>query len=258
MNSENLIYQKRKRFGIITLNRPDKRNALSMALLREMVDLLKSIREDRKIRVVIIKSRGSVFSSGHDMSEMLGKHILFYERLFDTCSEVMEMIRHLPQPVIAQVQGIATAAGCQLVAACDLAVASEDARFATPGVRIGLFCSTPMVPLSRAVGRKKALEMLLTGDMISAREAERWGLINKVVPPQALEQEVESLATRIAESSPSVVQIGKRAFYSQTDMEESAAYGYAVEVITLNATTADAQEGISAFLEKREPIWQAR
>jgi enoyl-CoA hydratase/carnithine racemase len=189
---------------------------------------------------------------------MLGKHILFYERLFDTCSEVMEMIRHLPQPVIAQVQGIATAAGCQLVAACDLAVASEDARFATPGVRIGLFCSTPMVPLSRAVGRKKALEMLLTGDMISAQEAELRGLINKVVPPQALEQEVESLAMKIAASSPLVVQIGKRAFYSQTNMEESAAYRYAVEVIALNATATDAQEGISAFLEKREPIWQAR
>jgi len=258
MSLENLIYQKRERFGVITLNRPDRRNALSMKLLGEMIDLLKSIREDRKVRVVIIKSRGSVFSSGHDMSEMLGKHILFYERLFDTCSEVMEMIRHLPQPVIAQVQGIATAAGCQLVAACDLAVASEDARFATPGVRIGLFCSTPMVPLSRAVGRKKALEMLLTGDMISAQEAERRGLINKVVPPQALEQEVESLAMKIAASSPLVVQIGKRAFYSQTNMEESAAYRYAVEVIALNATATDAQEGISAFLEKREPIWQAR
>ncbi len=256
MNSQNLTYNKLRSIGFITLNRPDKRNALSMRLLEEMIEVLESIRKDEGIRVVVIKSRGQVFSSGHDLSEMIGKGALFYERLFETCCEMMQLIRRLPQPVIAQVEGLATAAGCQLVAACDLAVASEDARFATPGVRIGLFCSTPMVPLSRAVGRKKALEMLLTGDLVSAREAERWGLVNKVVPAEALEKEVESLVLKIVRASPSVVRIGKRAFYSQIEMEESKAYAYATEVIALNAMAPDAQEGMSAFLEKREPTWQ--
>jgi len=258
MDYRNLTYERMDGIGIITMNRPDKRNALSLGLVREMVDVLESIRGDNETRVVIIRSRGRVFSSGHDMSEMIGKDVLSYEGLFRTCSEMMQLIRDLPQPVIAQVQGVATAAGCQLVAACDLAVASEDAQFATPGIKIGLFCSTPMVPLSRTVGRKKALEMLLTGDVISAREAERYGLINRVVPAEALEKETVSFAMKITQASPLVVRIGKRAFYSQIEMEDSKAYAYATQVITLNAMAVDAQEGMSAFLEKREPVWQGR
>ena len=258
MDYQNVTYERMNGIGIITLNRPDKGNALSMGLLEEMIGVLESIKKDREVRVVIIRSRGRVFSSGHDMSEMIGKEALFYRRLFETCSEVMQLIRDLPQPVVAQVQGVATAAGCQLVAACDLAVASEEARFATPGIKIGLFCSTPMVPLSRAVGRKKSLEMLLTGDMIGAREAEQYGLINKVVQPETLEKEVESLALKIAQASSMVVKTGKRAFYSQIEMEEIKAYAYATEVIALHAMAGDAQEGMSAFLEKRQPIWQEK
>jgi enoyl-CoA hydratase/carnithine racemase len=258
MGYDSIRYERKNEIGVITLNRPEKRNALSMGLLGEMIDVLRLIRQDRSIRVVIIKSVGKVFSSGHDLSEMVGREVTFYEELFHMCSETMELIRQLPQPVIAQVQGIATAAGCQLVAACDLAVASEEARFATPGVRIGLFCSTPMVPVSRAIGRKKALEMLLTGDMIGSQEAEQRGLINKVVPPEELESEVESLALKITKSSPLVVEIGKKAFYGQIEMDMSKAYQYTTEVIALNAMTADAQEGISAFLEKREPTWQGK
>jgi len=258
MDYQNLKYEKRQQIGIISLDRPDKRNALSLGMLREMIEVLESIKKDNGIRVAIIRSEGQDFCSGHDLSEMIGKEARFYQKLFETCSEMMELIRHVSQPVIGQIQGAATAAGCQLVAACDLAIASEEARFATPGVKIGLFCTTPMVPLSRAVGRKKALEMLLMGDMISAREAERYGLVNKVVPPEALEVEVESFARKIAAASPLVVQIGKRAFYSQIEMEESNAYKYATEVIALNAMAADAQEGISAFREKRDPIWQGK
>ncbi len=258
MDFQDLRYERNQGIGIISLDRPDKRNALSLGLLKQMIEVLESIKKDNEIRVVIIRSEGRVFSSGHDLSEMIGKNALFYKRLFETCSEMMELIRSIPQPVIGQIQGVATAAGCQLVAACDLAIASEEARFATPGIKIGLFCTTPMVPLSRAVGRKKALEMLLTGDMISAREAERYGLVNKVVPAEDLEREVESLARKITAASSLVVGIGKRAFFSQIEMEESKAYRYATEVIALNAMAADAQEGMSAFLEKRDPIWQRK
>jgi len=255
---ENLSYEKDKGIAVVILNRPDKMNALSLALIEELIHLLGSIGGDEKIRVVVIKSRGKAFCSGHDMSEMTGRGPRFYQKLFERCSEMMQLIRHLPQPVIAQVQGIATAAGCQLAASCDLTIASEDARFATPGVKIGLFCSTPMVPVTRAVGRKKALEMLLTGDMMTASEAERCGLINRAVPSDVLEREVESLATKIAQASPLVVQIGKKAFYSQLEMEESTAYAYTARVIALNAMADDAQEGMSAFLEKRQPFWKGK
>ena len=258
MNHRNLAYEKTRGIAIVRLNRPDKRNAMSMDFIQEMIEVLESIKEDEEVRVVVIRSEGAVFSSGHDMSEMIGKRAMFYEALFETCWTMMGLIRDLPQLVIAQVQGLATAAGCQLVAACDLAIASEDARFATPGVKIGLFCSTPMVPLSRAVGRKKALEMLLTGDMISAEEAERYGLINRVVPPEQLDEEAEAWALRIADASPLVLRIGKKAFYEQIEMEESRAYAYATKVIVLNALAADAQEGMTAFLEKRRPVWQNR
>jgi enoyl-CoA hydratase/carnithine racemase len=229
-----------------------------MNLMAEMIDLLKAIKKKLEVRVVIIRGEGQVFSSGHDLSEMLEGNVVSYRRIFDACSEVMLAIRDLPQPVIAQVQGMATAAGCQLVAACDLAVASKEARFATPGVRIGLFCHTPQVPLARAVGRKRALEMLLTGRPISAEEAERFGLINKVVPPDRLAEETLSLAQHIAQASPLTMALGKKSFYRQIDTDEEQAYDYAQEMMALNAMTEDAREGISAFLQKREPKWQGK
>jgi len=244
--------------GFITLNRPEKRNALSKNLMAEMIDLLKSIKTDRQVRVVILRAEGPAFSSGHDLSEMLEGDAVFYREVFDACTEMMEAIRALPQPVIAQVQGMATAAGCQLVASCDLAVASREARFATPGVRIGLFCHTPQVPLSRAVGQKKALEMLLTGRPISAEEAERLGLVNKVVPAERLAEETLTLAKDIAQASPLTLALGKKSFYRQIELDEHGAYDYAKEMMALNALTEDAREGISAFLNKRTPQWKGK
>ncbi|MGB9699909.1 MAG: enoyl-CoA hydratase [Thermodesulfobacteriota bacterium] len=244
--------------GFITLNRPEKRNALSLNMMQEMISLLKMIKGQREIRVVIIKGAGPVFSAGHDLGEIIGRDISDYRLIFATCTEMMQAIRDLPQPVIAQVHGVATAAGCQLVATCDLAVAEENARFATPGVRIGLFCHTPQVPLSRAIGRKKALEMLLTGRPITAQEAERCGLINKVVPLESLAEETWQLAQQIAQASPLTLALGKKSFYNQVEAVEERAYAYAQEMMALNALTEDAQEGISAFLQKRTPQWKGK
>ena len=185
----------------LTLNRPERRNALSLALMEEAIRALHDLRDDRDVRAIVVEGAGPAFSSGHDLGEMVGRDVAFYERLFDVCTELMEEIHRVPQPVIAKVHGAAYAAGCQLVAACDLAVAAEGTRFATPGVRIGLFCSTPMVPVSRAVGRKRALEMLLTGDPIDAEAALEWGLVNKVVPAEQLEAAVADLVERIARST---------------------------------------------------------
>ena len=258
MNYRDIRFQSGEGIGFITLNRPEKRNALSMNLMAEMIDLLKTIKKNPEVRVVIIRGEGSVFSSGHDLSEMLEGSVVSYRCVFDACTEMMQAIRDLPQPVIAQVQGMAAAAGCQLVATCDLAIAEEGARFATPGVRIGLFCHTPQVPLTRAVGRKRALEMLLTGRPISADEAERYGLINKVVPADRLAKETLSLAKHIAQASPLTLSLGKKSFYSQIETDEARAYNYAKEMMSLNAMTEDAQEGISAFLQKRDPQWKGK
>ena len=258
MNHRDIKFQMEGEIGFIILSRPEKRNALSMNLMAEMIDLLQSIKKDSRIRAVIIKAEGSVFSSGHDLSEMLDGDAAFYRSVFNTCTEMMEAIRDLPQPVIAQVQGMATAAGCQLVATCDLAVASQEARFATPGVRIGLFCHTPQVPLSRAIGRKRALEMLLTGRPISADEAERYGLVNRVVPANRLAEETLGLAKHIAQASPLILALGKQSFYRQIESAEHGAYDYTKEVMSLNALTEDAQEGISAFLQKRTPQWKGK
>jgi len=244
--------------AIVTLNRPERRNALSLELMQELIRALEVIGKDRDLRVVILAAAGKVFSSGHDLSEMVGRDVNEYREIFDVCTELMEKIQSIPQPVIAQVQGVATAAGCQLVADCDLAVASEEARFATPGVKIGLFCTTPMVALSRAVGRKRALEMLLTGEMVDAKTAAEWGLVNRVVPAAALANEARKLAERIAEASLLVVAIGKQAYYTQIDLDQPKAYAYAKEVMTMNSLAADAQEGISAFLEKRPPCWTGK
>ncbi len=208
------------------------------------------------MRVVVITGAGPVFSSGHDLSEMVDRDGDTYDRLFAVCTELMLAIHELPQPVIARVHGIATAAGCQLVASCDLAVAAESARFGTPGVRIGLFCSTPMVPVSRAVGRKRAMEMLLTGELIDAATAADWGLVNRVVPDGELDAAVDALAARIVAASPLTVGIGKRAFYDQIDLGERAAYDLTQQVMARNAEAGDAQEGITAFLDKRAPTWR--
>jgi enoyl-CoA hydratase/carnithine racemase len=242
----------------LTLNRPERRNALSLGLMRELLDALAATAADTEIQVVVIGGEGPAFCAGHDLSEMVGCELDDYRELFDVCSELMLAIHRLPQPVIARVHGIATAAGCQLVAACDLAVAADDARFATPGVKIGLFCSTPMVEVSRAVGRKQALELLLTGDPIDAATAVQWGLVNRAVPSAELDAAVADLTGRVARGSSRTIEIGKRAFYEQIDVPIEQAYGHAKEVMARNAAERDAQEGIGAFLAKRHPVWEGR
>lgn len=254
---EHLLFEIDGRIAYVTMNRPEKRNALSVALMLELTECFRAIGEDRAIAVVILRGNGPAFCAGHDLNELVGRSPDFYRYVFDVCTRLMDTIQSIPQPVIAQVHGMATAAGCQLVATCDLVVASEDARFATPGVKIGLFCSTPMVAVSRNLPHKKMMEMLLTGEPISAQEALLYGLVNRVVPREALETETRALAERIAAASPFVVGLGKQAFYRQLEMPLSQAYAYAKEVMTLNAMAADAQEGICAFLEKRPPRWPA-
>jgi len=245
----------------LTLNRAGARNALSQALMTAMQDALGAAASDKSVRVIVIGADGPAFSSGHDLKEMTkrrgdaDKGKAFFEALFKQCSTLMQTIVRHPKPVIAQVQGIATAAGCQLVASCDLAVASSSARFATPGVNIGLFCSTPMVALSRNVSRKHAMEMLLTGEMIAADHALRIGLVNRVVSPPELHAETMKLAEIIAAKPHGTLKIGKEAFYRQIEMGLSEAYDYASRVMTENMLAAEAAEGIGAFVEKREPKW---
>jgi enoyl-CoA hydratase/carnithine racemase len=255
---EHVLYESDGTIALVTMNRPKKYNALSLDHMRELISCLKAIGEDRETSIVVLRGNGPGFCAGHDLSEMIGRDPAFYRHVFDVCCELMETIQAIPQPVIAQVHGIATAAGCQLAATCDLVVASEDARFATPGVKIGLFCSTPMVALSRAVGQKKSMEMLLTGEFVSAEEALAEGLVNKVVPAEELEAEARKLVEKIAEASPLVVGVGKQAFYRQLEMPTEQAYAYTREVMSFNATFADAQEGMCAFLEKRKPEWKGR
>ena len=253
---EYILFEEGGPIARITMNRPEKRNALSLAHMQELINCLRAIGEGKVAQVVILGGNGPAFCAGHDLSEMVGRDPEFYRHLFDVCCELMETIQKIPQPVIAEVHGVATAAGCQLAATCDLVVASENARFATPGVRIGLFCSTPMVALSRSVGQKKSMEMLLTGEFISAEEALAEGLVNRVVPAEELEAETRALAEKIAEASPLVVGVGKQAFYRQLEMPVEQAYAYTKEVMSFNASFADAQEGICAFLEKRKPEWK--
>jgi enoyl-CoA hydratase/carnithine racemase len=240
----------------LTLNRPAARNALSMALMEALDAELAAIADDSGVKVVIIAGNGPAFCAGHDLREVRANPTRdAYHALFALCSRLMQRIVRLPKPVIAQVQGVASAAGCQLVASADLAVAAESARFAMPGVDIGLFCSTPMVALSRAVGRKAAMEMLLTGEMVGAARARDIGLVNRVAPDDGLRDAALSLAQQIAAKSPLTLAIGKQAFYRQAEMDLSAAYDYASEVMTRNMLARDAEEGIDAFLQKREPHW---
>jgi enoyl-CoA hydratase/carnithine racemase len=245
------------RDGVATLrlNRPEKRNALSQELLERLRAALDEVARDAGVRVVVLAAGGPVFSSGHDLGEMVGRRQDEYQQLFALCSEVMLRLRRLPQPVIARVQGPATAAGCQLVAACDLAVAVDTATFATPGVKIGLFCTTPMVPLVRAVPAKAAMEMLLTGRPVSAQQALAWGLINRAVPAAQLDEAVAEFVDAVRAASPVTVRLGKQAFYDQLALDEAEAYLRATEVMTCNALEGDAQEGMRAFLDKRRPRW---
>lgn len=247
---------------MLTLNRPKARNALSRAMMTALEAELAAAAEDPSVVVVVLAGAGPAFCAGHDLKELRAvaeaDRPAFYAATFAQCSRLMTAVVRLPKPVIARVHGIATAAGCQLAASCDLMLASETARFATPGVNIGLFCSTPMVALSRAVGRKHAMEMLLTGDLISADRAERMGLVNRVVPEADLDDQTLSLARQIASKSPLTLAIGKEAFYAQAEMPLDDAYGYTSEVMTRNMLARDAEEGISAFLEKRHPVWEGR
>jgi enoyl-CoA hydratase/carnithine racemase len=251
-----LLREDRNGVAWLTMNRPAARNALSIGLMEAMDSALADIATDRTVRVVVIAGAGPGFCAGHDLREIRGEpQRAAYEALFSLCARLMQRIVSLPKPVIAQVHGVATAAGCQLVASADLAIAAETARFATPGVHIGLFCTTPMVALSRAVGRKAAMEMLLTGDLIPASRALEIGLVNRVVANDALKAAVTDLATRIARGSPTAIAAGKRAFQRQVDMDLGAAYDFASAVMTENMLADDASEGIDAFLLKREPVW---
>jgi len=258
MNLQYIEFENIREIGRITLNDPEKRNALSLKMLRELYCLLTNIKTRRDIKVVIIRGAGDNFSSGHNLKELIGHSKADYTEIFNICSNFMQELQKIPQPVIAQVHGIASAAGCQLVAACDLAVAETEAQFETPGVKIGVFCTTPAIPLVRAIGRKRALEMLFTAKRISAHEAKEYGLINKVVPLEQLESETIALAEKIAEASLVTLGIGKQAFYTQVNLPDSQAYTFGTEVIVNNLFTEDAKEGISAFLEKRQPIWQEK
>jgi enoyl-CoA hydratase/carnithine racemase len=242
----------------LTLDRPDRRNALSEGLLARIEEALEAVAIDPTARVVVIAANGPVFSAGHDLSEMVGRSEAEYAELFGRCSRVMGRLRTLPQPVIARVQGPALAAGCQLVAACDLAVAAEGATFATPGVKIGLFCTTPMVPLVRSIPPKAAMEMLLTGAPILAQKALSIGLVNRVVPADDLDAVVREWADAILAASPMTVRIGKAAFHDQLGLDEPSAYRRATAVMVDNAGRHDAQEGIAAFLGKRRPTWTGR
>lgn len=257
---EPVLLEKENHVGWLTLNRPDKRNALSIDVMTRVFEKLKLIEGDPDIHVVVLKGNGPAFCAGHDLQEMSGPQydLSHFSRIFELCTEMMTKLHQLPQPVIAQVHGIATAAGCQLVAACDLAIAEEGTRFATPGVKIGLFCTTPMIPLVRVIGRRRALEMLMTGRFVSAREAESFGLVNKVVPAEELEEATRSWAEELAQFSSYTTAYGKRAFYAQVDLDERSAYNYAQQAIAANCLADDAQEGIGAFLEKREPHWKGR
>lgn len=258
MDYREITYTDREPLGIVTLNRPEKINALSRRMVAELSHLFDALAGAETVKALIVQAAGKHFCAGHDLSEMVGVGAAEAKAIFDDCTAMMQKIHRLPQPVIAQVQGVATAAGCQLAAWCDLTVAESGARFATPGVRIGLFCTTPMVAISRAIGRKAAMEMLLTGRYYSAHEAKELGLVNRVVPPEELAAATQALAMEIAEASRFVLALGKRAFYEQIDRDDDGAFDFARHTISLNLLAEDAQHGIRAFIEKKTPEWKNR
>lgn len=255
MAGRNVEVHEHGEFTTVLMNRPERRNALSQDHMEELIEAFRAVGAG-KSRGVILAGAGPVFCTGHDFADILGRGLGAMRTLLATCTELMTVIQSIPQPVVAKVHGLATAAGCQLVASCDLAVASENASFATPGGKGGWFCTTPMVAVSRSIGRKWALEMLLTGDAIDAKTAATWGLVNKVVPPDRLDEETRLLLERAARGSGLSKGIGKQAFYAQIDLDQPKAYAYAMEVMAATALTEDAQEGMRAFLEKRKPTFR--
>lgn len=258
MKYEQIRFSTQGAIAYLTLNQPKKINALSSRMITEMIDALTAVSTDEAVKVVILRAEGKHFCAGHDMSEMVGAGAKEAKQIFERCGRMMALLHAIPQPVIAQVQGVATAAGCQLVSWCDLVVAEEGARFATPGVKIGLFCTTPAVAISRAIGRKAAMEMLLTGRYFPADEAKSLGLVNRVVPLEKLAAETEQLALQIAEASRYVLGIGKQGFYAQIDATDEKAFEVATQTIALNALAEDAQNGMSAFIGKKTPEWKNR
>jgi enoyl-CoA hydratase/carnithine racemase len=258
MEYQEIRFERSEPIGFVTLAVPEKANALSVRMVQELTDVWNTICGDESLKVIILRGEGKHFCAGHYLAEMVGKAPKETQSLFARCTAMMKRIHEIPQPVIAQVQGVATAAGCQLVAWCDLVVAEEGARFATPGVRIGLFCTTPMVAITRAIGRKAAMEMLLTGRFFPAEEAKQLGLVNRVVKSADLADETEAMAAQIAEASGYVLGIGKRAFYAQIDQSDDKAFLYANQTIALNNLCEDAQTGIQAFLDKETPTWKNR
>ncbi len=254
-----ILYEERERIGLLTLNRPEKRNALGREAEEEMISCFTEAAEKESAKVIIIKGAGPVFCSGHDKAEILGQELNSVRGLFQTCAKLYLLMRSIPQPVIAQVHGVAMAGGCHLAAGCDLVVAAEKgAQFAMTGVKIGYNCSTPTVAVSRAIGQKRTLEMLFTGRFVSAKEALAWGLVNRVVPDDKLEEETWNLAKEIAQHSIKVLGIGKQVYYQQTEMAEAQAYAYAKEMMASQALMPDAIEGMTAMNEKREPVWVER
>jgi len=258
MNYQEILLDCQAPRAIITLNKPEKVNALSVAMIGEITHALQSISNDEAIKVIIIRAAGKHFCAGHYLKELVDQDMKEYQSIFDNCNRMMSIIHRIPQPVIAQVQGVATAAGCQLVAWCDMAVAETGAKFATPGVTIGLFCSTPAVAVGRAIGRKAAMEMLLTGRFFSADEAKQLGLVNRVVPAETLAEETEKLADQVAQASRLVLSIGKQTFYNQIDQSDDQAMAYAGRTMAMNLATEDAQVGIKAFMAKEKPVWKNR
>ena len=259
MTYKEILFSTEGAIAFLTLNSPQTINALSKRMIGEMIDALRKLSTDETIKVIIIRAAGNHFCAGHNLSEMVDAGVKEYKFIFDQCTEMMQLIHEIPQPVIAQVQGIATAAGCQLAAWCDLVIASEDAKFSTPGVKIGLFCTTPMVAVSRAIGRKMAMEMLLTGRDFPAQEAKELGLVNKVVPLDELAATTEELAKKISEASRFALSVGKQGFYAQVDQSDDKALHYAKHTIVMNNLSEDAQDGIKAFLEKKPAVkWKGR
>jgi len=257
MGFEMILVERDGPFVTIAMNRPKRRNALSVAHMQELIAAFRQVGQS-DARGVIVAGNGPVFSAGHDFSDMAGADLVAMRELLWTCTELMSTIQRLPQPVVARVHGLATAAGCQLVASCDLAVAAEDAGFATPGGKGGWFCHTPLVAVSRAIGRKQAMEMALTGDTVDAQTALEWGLVNRVAPADQLESATLDLLERATRGSAMSKAIGKQAFYTQLGMDQAQAYAYAVEVMAGTSQTADAQEGMASFLEKRPATWVGR
>lgn len=254
---QHLLVKREEGITTVTLNRPEKRNALAADVMLELTEAFREV-GDSDARGVILAANGPVFSAGHNFADMAGRSLGEIRKLFNICLHMMNAVQEIPQPVVAKVHALATAAGCQLVATCDLAVASEEASFAVPGGKGGLFCHTPMVAVARNVGRKRALEMAMTGDPIDARTAADWGLVNRVVPADKLDEATWELITRATRGSAFAKGLGKQGYYAQVDMDQPKAYAYAIELMSAGATTHDGQEGIASFLEKRRPVWENR